>query len=89
MDRLGLSEKLSQKPFRLSQGQQQRVAIARALVNQPKVILADEPTSSLDDTNCYKVLEILEEEAHEAGAALVLVTHDHRLKEKFPHQVLL
>ncbi|MEM6633717.1 MAG: ATP-binding cassette domain-containing protein [Bacteroidota bacterium] len=89
MERLGLREKLGQKPFRLSQGQQQRVAIARALVNQPKVILADEPTSSLDDTNCYRVLEILEEQANEARAALIIVTHDYRLKEKFPHQVLL
>ena len=86
---MGLADKFSQKPFRLSQGQQQRVAIARALVNKPKLILADEPTSSLDDSNCFRVIDILEQQAAEIEAALVIVTHDHRLTEKFPHQLLL
>ena len=89
LGQLGLSEKYAQKPFRLSQGQQQRVAIARALVNKPSLILADEPTSSLDDTNCFKVLDLLESQANEIDAALVIVTHDYRLKERFSHQVLL
>lgn len=89
LEQLGLEEKYGQKPFRLSQGQQQRVAIARALVNTPRLILADEPTSSLDDTNCFNVIDLLENQANEIDAALVIVTHDHRLKERFSHQVLL
>ena len=89
LKQLGLTEKYGQKPFRLSQGQQQRVAIARALVNKPRLILADEPTSSLDDTNCFKVIDMLEKQANEIEAALVIVTHDYRLKERFSHQVLL
>jgi len=89
LSRLDLKSKLNQKAFRLSQGQQQRVAIARALINQPRIILADEPSSSLDDTNCFRVVDLLEDQAEQAGAALVIVTHDQRLKERFPHQVLL
>ena len=89
LSRLDLNSKLNQKAFKLSQGQQQRVAIARALVNQPRIILADEPSSSLDDTNCFRVVDLLQEQAEQAGAGLVIVTHDQRLKERFPHQVLL
>ncbi len=89
LSRLNLVEKLHQKTYRLSTGQQQRVAIARALINKPQVILADEPTSSLDDTNCQHVVDLLEEQAATAGATLVIVTHDHRLKSRFEHQLIL
>jgi len=89
LDRLSLGEKLDQKTYRLSIGQQQRVAIARALINQPQLILADEPTSSLDDPNCYQVVELLEEQALEANATLVIVTHDKRLKDRFPRSITL
>ena len=67
----------------------QRVAIARALVNGPQVIFADEPTSALDDENCQSVIELLQEQAAIAEAALVIVTHDNRLKDIMNNQVKL
>ncbi|PWK23306.1 putative ABC transport system ATP-binding protein [Arcicella aurantiaca] len=78
---LGFAEHLSKKTTQLSQGEQQRVSIARALMNSPSVILADEPTSSLDDDNCLKVIELLKKQTQEIGASLVVVTHDQRLKD--------
>ncbi|MEZ4775489.1 MAG: ATP-binding cassette domain-containing protein [Bacteroidia bacterium] len=89
LERLGLAQKFTAKPYRLSQGEQQRAAIARALMNQPKVILADEPTSALDDRNCSQVIGLLEEQAANVGAALVIVTHDARLKDRFHNQIVL
>lgn len=89
MDRLNLTKKLKQYPYRLSQGEQQRVAIARAIINQPQIILADEPTSSLDDSNCGEVTQLLEEQAQIAGATLIIVTHDARLKDIFPNKIEL
>jgi putative ABC transport system ATP-binding protein len=86
---LNVGHKLKSKPNELSQGEQQRVAIARALVNKPRVILADEPTSALDDVNCDEVIKLLEREATEVGATLLVVTHDGRLKEKFNKQIHL
>ena len=73
----------------MSQGEQQRLSIARALINDPKVILADEPTSALDDKNCEEVISLLTNQAEAAGAALIIVTHDNRLKDLFSHQVTL
>lgn len=78
---LGFSEHLHKKTTQLSQGEQQRVSIARALMNKPSVILADEPTSSLDDENCLKVVELLKTQITEIQASLVVVTHDQRLKD--------
>lgn len=89
LDQLGMREKADEKISSLSEGQKQRVAIARALVNTPKVILADEPTSALDDENCLKVIKILEDQAKAADAALVIVTHDARLKDVVPNQITL
>lgn len=86
---LNLKHKLKSKPSELSQGEQQRVAIARALVNQPKVILADEPTSALDDENCNEVIKLLEAQANAVDAALLIVTHDQRLKDYFKNQINL
>jgi ABC-type lipoprotein export system ATPase subunit len=88
-DTLGIGELLNKKVTELSGGEQQRVCIARALMNSPSVILADEPTSALDDTNCEKVISLLEEQAKEANAALIIVTHDQRLKNRIPNQILL
>lgn len=89
LNRLNVGHKLHAKTNELSQGEQQRVAIARALVNQPEVILADEPTSALDDENCEEVIQLLEEEAAVAGATLLVVTHDGRLKERFEKQITI
>ena len=68
----GLGERL---PAQLSGGQQQRVAIARALVHRPRLLLADEPTGNLDPTTARQVMDVLERQAKDSGAALILVTH--------------
>ena len=89
LGRLNLRHKLDQKTYRLSIGEQQRVAIARAILNDPDVILADEPTSALDDANAEEVISLLEEAAKAANAALVIVTHDNRLKDRISNRVEL
>jgi putative ABC transport system ATP-binding protein len=89
LERLQLGHKMHSKPSQLSIGEQQRAAIARALINQPNLILADEPTSALDDHNSAAVATLLEEEAKAAGATLLVVTHDKRLKDRFPQQIQL
>ena len=89
LNELDLLEFQNKLPFQLSIGQQQRVSIARALINEPKIVLADEPTSSLDDENAFKVANLLEQLTKEYNAALVIVTHDLRLKNKFPNQINL
>lgn len=86
---LDLSDHLYKLPTQLSIGQQQRVSIARALINEPKLLLADEPTSSLDDENAFKVADMLAHLAKQYGSALVIVTHDQRLKDRFPNQISL
>lgn len=86
---LGLEAQLHKYPNQLSVGQQQRLSIARALINNPKVILADEPTSSLDDANAMLVADLLEQLAQEYQTALIVVTHDSRLKQRFNHQIQL
>lgn len=89
LERLNLGDKLKAKPQNLSLGEQQRVAIARALVNDPVLILADEPTSSLDDYNCQEVVKLLLEQSKAYNATLLIVTHDGRLKALFEQQILL
>lgn len=89
LTKLNLGDKLGAKPANLSLGEQQRVAIARALINDPVLILADEPTSSLDDKNCREVVELLLEQSKNFNATLLIVTHDGRLKELFENQILL
>ena len=89
LDHLNVGNKMHCFPRDLSVGEQQRVAIARALINRPAIILADEPTSALDDANCDEVINLIEREAAEVGATLLVVTHDNRLKKRFKRQILL
>lgn len=81
LEQLNINQYQNKSTDQLSEGEKQRVSIARALINRPKLILADEPTSALDDENCKKVYNLLKEQAKEIDAALVIVTHDGRLKE--------
>ena len=89
LQHLDLQGHLHKHPSQLSTGQQQRVSIARALINEPKLLLADEPTSSLDDENAHRVADMLSQLAKQYGTALVIVTHDQRLKDTFPNQISL
>jgi ABC-type lipoprotein export system ATPase subunit len=89
LNKLDILEQSQKQPSQLSVGQQQRVSIARALINEPKVLLADEPTSSLDDKNADNVIEILETLSKEYKAALIIVTHDNRIKAKFTNQITM
>jgi len=86
---LGFGDHLAKKTHQLSQGEQQRVSIARAVMNQPQVILADEPTSSLDDENTDRVVRLLREQSEQIGASLIVVTHDQRLKDVFQNRIEL
>lgn len=86
---LEIDHLLEKRPQRLSRGEQQRASIVRALINEPKLILADEPTSSLDDNNCNKVIDLLEELSSSSNASLIVVTHDSRLKSRFQNQLRL
>jgi putative ABC transport system ATP-binding protein len=78
LERVGLSKRLTHIPSKLSGGEQQRVAIARALINEPSIILADEPTGNLDRQNGLKIMEILEG-LHKKGMTTIFVTHDPHL----------
>lgn len=89
LERLGIAAKRDDYPPTLSFGEAQRAALARALVNEPRVILADEPTSNLDDTNCQQVLTLLEEQAEACKATLVVATHDQRAKQRFAKRLEL
>ncbi len=87
LNELGIGSKANSRPSKLSIGERQRASIARALVTETKVVLADEPTSALDDQNCQLVANLLQKTVAAHGAALVIVTHDQRLKERFQNSV--
>ena len=83
LDYLGVADRSANYPAALSGGQQQRVAVARALANNPSVILADEPTAALDSLRGRQVMDLFRKVAHEQGAAVIVVTHDHRALDVF------
>ena len=89
LKQLDLLEFKKSKINALSEGQLQRLGIALSVVHNPKIILADEPTSSLDDENCKIVIELLKEQAKQTNANLVVITHDHRIKSFFQNSITL
>lgn len=86
---LGLGQRLHARPHELSLGEAQRVAIARAVINRPRLLLADEPTSSLDDANAQRVIALLCGRAEALGATLLVVTHDARIQDYFDRRLRL
>ena len=89
LHQLDIKECIDKRINQLSEGQLQRLGIALAVVHQPQLILADEPTSSLDDKNCELVMQLLLEQAKNNGANLMVITHDHRIKPMFNNIITL
>ena len=86
---LGLNEHIAHRPNKLSGGQQQRVAIARALINDPAIVLADEPTANLDSETAVKIIELMRELNQKHGATFIFSTHDQRLLATINRKILL
>ena len=87
--RVGLTHRMRHKPAHMSVGEQQRVAIARAVANRPALILADEPTGSLDERNAFNILDLIKEICQEENCTLLCVTHEPPVMERFENVVEL
>jgi putative ABC transport system ATP-binding protein len=87
LDTVGLGERTHHTPSQLSGGQQQRVAIARALVNDPEILLADEPTGNLDTRTSVEIMEVLQRLNREKGITIILITHEHDIAEYAQREV--
>jgi ABC-type lipoprotein export system ATPase subunit len=88
LDQLGLRERVGHRPYQLSGGERQRAAIGRALMNQPKLLLADEPTGNLDSVTGNGILKVFEQ-LHQTGQTIVMVTHDERIAERAQRVIVL
>lgn len=89
LEQLDLVSVKNQKPNTLSTGQLQRLGIALGVIHKPDIILADEPTSSLDDENCELVIDLLKSQAKKSNANLIIITHDQRIKNSFTNTIVL
>src|SRR5687767_3994626 len=89
LERVGLEDRLEHRPSELSGGEQQRVAIARALANNPKVLLADEPTGNLDSTRAHELLALLQQMVKTDSLTILMVTHDRELAGGFANRIIL
>lgn len=89
IDQLELTDIQNKKVFQLSEGQRQRLSIALGVMHKPRIILADEPTSNLDDKNCNKVISLLKKEAKSCKSNLIIITHDQRVKSHFDKHIVL
>jgi cell division transport system ATP-binding protein len=89
LEAVGMERKSHKMPHQLSGGEQQRIAIARALLNDPKVIIADEPTGNLDNETADGIMKLLTTINREKGTAVVMVTHNRQIFEKYPGRVMV
>ena len=89
LTRVGLKDRFEHRPYELSGGEQQRVAIARALINEPELIIADEPTGNLDSHTGGEIVELLCELRNEGSATLIIATHDNKVAERAPRVIQL
>jgi len=89
LEAVGMERKAHKMPHQLSGGEQQRIAIARSLLNEPQVIIADEPTGNLDNETADGIMKLLTGINQEKGTAIVMVTHNRQIFEKYPGRVMV